>query len=89
MEEKWEEFKEGVKKKKDAAKLWCHEHSGEIITIFGGVCTVVGAVVNFCTKKYEEDTCVYTVTDNGNVYRIKAKKLPKAGKSYDDETEEE
>lgn len=55
---------------------WCRAHSGEIITVFGGVCTVAGAIINLCTKKYEEDSYVYTTTKDGDVYRLKAKKLP-------------
>ena len=90
MEEKWNEFKEGCKKTKDKAKNWLHENSGTLVTIFGGVCTVAGAIINYSTKKYEEDSYVYTVTDKGNVYRVKAKRLPHAGKTWNpEETEEE
>ena len=81
MEEKWQEFKKTCSEKKDQAKGWCKEHSGELITIFGGVCTVAGAIINFCTKKYEEDSYIYTVTDKDHIYRVKCKRLESCAKS--------
>ena len=69
--------------KRSKVKAWLHEHSGQLITIFGGVCTVAGAVINLCTKKYEENEYVYTTSQNGDVYRLKAKKMPTSEQKID------
>lgn len=90
MEEKFKEFKESCKETKEKVKTWLHENGGTLVTIFGGICTVAGATINYCTKKYEEDSYVYVKTKkDGYQYRIKAKRLPTVDDWYSDETEEE
>ena len=76
MEEEKKELSLGEKIKQSKFGVWCKEHSGEIITVFGGVCTVAGAVISLCTKKYEENDYVYTTSADGDVYRLKAKRMP-------------
>lgn len=68
-------FKEKVLEKKDQAKVWCRAHIGELVTIFGGICTVTGAIINYASKKYEEDSYVYTMTRSGDIKKIKCKSV--------------
>ena len=79
MDEENTEVMEPKKSFKDTKVwIWCKEHSGEIITIFGGLCTVAGAIINFASRKYEEDEYIYTQASSGETYRLKAKHMTSA-----------
>lgn len=54
MEEKWNKFKQSCADTKAKVKTWSKEHAGEIVTVFGGLCTVAGAIISYAASAKED-----------------------------------
>ena len=89
MEEtKVDKIKNWFGDKKDKVKKFCSEHPDVVLTVVGGLASVVGGCIKLYASKSEYENYVYTVTDKGNVYKVPAKRLETAkGCPTDDEDE--
>lgn len=54
MEEKWNSFKQACSDRKNRIKSWSKEHAGELVTVFGGLCTVAGAIISYAASAKED-----------------------------------
>ena len=55
--------------------IWCKQNPGSVVTIFGGICTVLGGVLNIINNRTEYRDNVFIKTTDGEVVKVPARKM--------------
>ena len=77
MEEEKKGFKAWFLEKKESAKKFCKEHPDVVLTVIGGVASIVGGALKIYANRSEFEDNLFTEID-GQVYKIPAKEMKTA-----------
>lgn len=76
------EEKKGLKAwlvdKKDRAKQFCADHPDVVLTVVGGLASIVGGCIKLYANKTEYEDYLYTTDDKGTIYKLPAKQMKTA-----------
>lgn len=61
--------------------IWCKNNPGSVVTIFGGICTVLGGVLNIINNRTEYRDHVFITTTDNEVVKIPARKMRTANQN--------
>lgn len=78
MEEEKKGFKAWLVDKKDKAKKFCSDHPDVVLTVIGGVASIVGGCIKLYANKTEYEDYLYTTDGDGTVYKLPAKEMKTA-----------
>ena len=75
MQEEKKSLKVWFAERKDKVKKFCAEHPDVVLTVAGGLMSIVGGALKIYANKSEYEDYLYTISDHDNVYKVPAKKM--------------